>query len=253
MFALKQPLSFRAVRSVPLRTRALATHAATLPSIPTTSLSETPPVISEKASKDGPMRPHLKISVDPNHGLYALFRRQEKDGVVSYETVEAADVTTDGSGRSWTAAELRRKSFKDLHTLWYVLLRERNLLVTQNEEARRLGVASHFLSTHSKLLRCRKSMARIKYVINERRLAYERAANAYEEQREADLASERAQIEAEKREVATKEEAEARAKEAERRREAGEAPSAARLAGAGLFETVQQSSAPQGQDQTKSS
>ena len=28
----------------------------------------------------------------------------------------------------------------DLHTLWYVLLRERNLLVTQSHEARRTGI-----------------------------------------------------------------------------------------------------------------
>jgi len=85
------------------------------------------------------------------------------------------------SGRSWSAPELRRKSFKDLHTLWYVLLRERNLLATQKEEARRLGIASVGQQTDIpwKVRQCKKSMARIKYVINERRLAYEGAVERF--------------------------------------------------------------------------
>jgi large subunit ribosomal protein L47 len=50
------------------------------------------------------------------------------------------DVTT-SAGRAWSAAELRRKSFRDLHTLWYVLLRERNLIATQMESYRRSSIA----------------------------------------------------------------------------------------------------------------
>jgi len=124
----------------------------------------------------GALRPHLNIPVNPNHGLYAFFRKREKDGKVIHDTFEDESGLRDVFGRAWSAAELRRKGFRDLHTLWYVLLRERNLIATQLESYRRASVPRGIVeSVEKRAYQCRKSMARIKYVINERRLAYEGA------------------------------------------------------------------------------
>jgi len=141
--------------------RSYATEAA----LPSTSFAN--PVISVGKAKtgevpEGPLRPHLGVEVNQSHGLWAFFRKKVgKDGVLSYETLEAKDNAVDYSGRAWSAAELRRKSFKDLHTLWYVVLRERNLLETQLLEVKRTGALLDLTSIRQHIFRCRKTMARI--------------------------------------------------------------------------------------------
>lgn len=82
-------------------------------------------------------------------------------------------------GRAWEARELRRKSFADLHKLWYVLYKERNVLLTESQRARRFNMR---LKHPERKTAVRKSMGRIKLVLAERRAAYRAALNEEKEQ-----------------------------------------------------------------------
>jgi len=160
------------------------------------TLIEAIPEAGETSGAPGALRPHLNIPVNPNHGLYAFFRKREKDGKVVHDPFEDESGLHDVFGRAWSAAELRRKSFRDLHTLWYVLVRERNLIATQREGYRRLNVGRGLVANVEKRShQCRKSMARIKYVINERRLAYEGAMKIHAEKVERAAKGEEAETE----------------------------------------------------------
>ena len=99
----------------------------------------------------------------------------EKQTVHVPVALSEKDLEHEASSCSWLAPELRRKSSADLHTLWYVLHMERNRLATTWEELRRNAVTgpARMLgeSVSYRSHRVRKSMARIKFVLNERRLA----------------------------------------------------------------------------------
>ena len=81
------------------------------------------------------------------------------------------------SGRAWTAADLRAKSWDDLHALWYVLLKERARLASSADAAR----ASRARPPNpARAAKVRKSMARIKLVLSERAAAHPDPGRAYE-------------------------------------------------------------------------
>ncbi|XAR50148.1 hypothetical protein NMG60_11004402 [Bertholletia excelsa] len=68
-------------------------------------------------------------------------------------------------GRSWKASELRLKSWDDLHKLWYVLLKEKNMLMTQRQM---LHAQNLRFPNPERIPKVRKSMCRIKHVLIER-------------------------------------------------------------------------------------
>ncbi|KAL6183223.1 hypothetical protein ACLB2K_044634 [Fragaria x ananassa] len=68
-------------------------------------------------------------------------------------------------GRSWKAPELRLKSWDDLNKLWFVLLKERNMLMTQRQM---LHAQNLRFPNPERLPKVRKSMCRIKHVLTER-------------------------------------------------------------------------------------
>lgn len=72
-------------------------------------------------------------------------------------------------GRAWRAAELRLKSFEDLRKLWFVLMKERNMLETYRHIARSTAKP---MVNHRRLFKVRQSMARIKQVIHQREIEY---------------------------------------------------------------------------------
>ncbi|XP_033006591.1 39S ribosomal protein L47, mitochondrial [Lacerta agilis] len=69
------------------------------------------------------------------------------------------------SGDSWTVEQLRGKSSEDLHKLWYVLLKERNMLLTLEQEAKRQRLP---MPSPERLEKVKDSMDRMDLVIQER-------------------------------------------------------------------------------------
>ncbi|KAI9098905.1 mitochondrial 39-S ribosomal protein L47 (MRP-L47)-domain-containing protein [Phlyctochytrium arcticum] len=76
------------------------------------------------------------------------------------------------TGRGWLAAELRQKSFEDLHKLWWICIKELNKLSSQREEARRLNL--HY-PHRDRITEVKKTMKRVKVVLWERRIEWFRA------------------------------------------------------------------------------
>ncbi|KAM7311799.1 39S ribosomal protein L47, mitochondrial [Ixodes scapularis] len=73
------------------------------------------------------------------------------------------------SGKSWSTDELRIKSNSDLHKLWYVLLKELNMLLTMEEAAKE---ACEYFPSPERIDKVRESMDNLETVVRERNEAY---------------------------------------------------------------------------------
>ncbi|KAJ4834548.1 hypothetical protein Tsubulata_023709 [Turnera subulata] len=107
---------------------------------------------SETSTASAAVAAATRSGHNPLEEFFELDRSQDEDKPVAY-------------GRSWKASELRLKSWEDLQKLWYVLLKEKNMLMTQRQM---LHAQNLRFPNPERLPKVRKSMCRIKQVLTER-------------------------------------------------------------------------------------
>nr|CAG4635720.1 EOG090X0DBE [Artemia franciscana] len=72
-------------------------------------------------------------------------------------------------GRSWKVDELRLKSNVDLHKLWYILLKERNMLLTMEHAHKE---EAQYFPNPERMDKVEESMENLEKVVRERNRAY---------------------------------------------------------------------------------
>ena len=72
-------------------------------------------------------------------------------------------------GRSWQLSELRIKSNTDLHKLWYILLKEKNMLLTMEYESKD---KHRLFPSPERIDKVKESMTNLETVVRERNQAY---------------------------------------------------------------------------------
>jgi large subunit ribosomal protein L47 len=110
---------------------------------------------------------------DENHGLWGFFNNER--------SLLTLPEDLGNHGRAWTKQELRRKSWEDLHSLWWVCLKERNQLKTEDRERKRLEAGYGDFESKVRVNVIQETMKGIKSVLRERWYNWEDARQLAEE------------------------------------------------------------------------
>ncbi|KAF8464034.1 mitochondrial 39-S ribosomal protein L47 (MRP-L47)-domain-containing protein [Kalaharituber pfeilii] len=108
-----------------------------------------------------------RIDIDPDHGLYGFFKAKD--------TVLPTPEDDHKHGRAWSVEELRRKSWEDLHKLWWTCVKERNIMFTQQLERKRLDPGFGAFEAKSREREIARTQRAIKHVLTERYYAWQEA------------------------------------------------------------------------------
>ncbi|KAF2877518.1 mitochondrial 39-S ribosomal protein L47 (MRP-L47)-domain-containing protein [Massariosphaeria phaeospora] len=110
-----------------------------------------------------PVEREEKVEGDPEHGLWDFFKSRK---LLSTPQEEYSH------GRAWTTSELRGRSWEDLHSLWWVCVKERNRLATEKIERARLKAGYGDVENEDRDKTVQETMKAILDTLSERHKAY---------------------------------------------------------------------------------
>lgn len=127
-----------------------------------------------------PIAPTIKnVTVREDHPMWQFFGDRQ--------FIRNDDAIQSSLGRPWLVPELRGKSFEDLHSLWYICLKERNRLARELQIGRADGHSyNHLMALSDKI---RESMWKIRHVLSERQHAFEAGKTGFLQEKDAYLES----------------------------------------------------------------
>ncbi|MCJ1464290.1 54S ribosomal protein L4 mitochondrial [Pseudocyphellaria aurata] len=129
------------------------------------------PVGMSKVPLPEPVRIRETPKVDENHGLWGFFNKDR--------TALSTPEEDNAHGRPWAVEELRRKSWEDLHSLWWVCVKERNRLATEMHERTRLKAGYGDYEAKARDYAVRTTQRAIKHALTERWYSWEDARKVY--------------------------------------------------------------------------